>query len=65
MNDVAHTLQLLTPRDLYPLWRCVDLAEQMRELCPDEAQRWKHGIFGLMERWGVERDDLVATSASR
>ena len=51
--------------DLYPAWRCVDLMERLGEMSPEEAIRWQHGIFGLMERWGLEPDDLVPTSASR
>jgi hypothetical protein len=39
--------------------------ERMREMPPDEALRWKHGIFGLMELWGLELADLVKSSASR
>jgi hypothetical protein len=61
----AQTLALLKQQDLYPAWRCVDVMERMGEMSPKEAVRWKHGIFGLMERWGLEPDDLVTTSASR
>jgi hypothetical protein len=25
----------------------------------DDALRWKHGIFGLMELWGLEADELA------
>jgi hypothetical protein len=35
------------------------------EMSPEEAMSWKHGIFGLMVRWGLEPEDLVTTSASR
>jgi hypothetical protein len=49
----------------FPLCGCVDLTERTGEMAAEEAFRWKHGIFGLMERWGLEPDDLVTTSDSR
>jgi hypothetical protein len=49
----------LKPQDRFPLWRCVDLAERLGKMQSDEAVRWKHGTFGLMERWGLEPDDFV------
>ena len=58
MDSVRATLALLKPRDLYPAWRCVDLMERMGEMTTDEAVRWKHGIFGLMELWGLEPEEL-------
>ena len=33
--------------------------ERMGEMSADEAVRWKHGIYGLMELWGLEPDDLI------
>ena len=51
--------------DLYPAWWCVDLMEQSGEMSPDEAIRWKHGIFGQMQLWALEPDDLLTTSDSR
>ena len=64
MDSVRETLALLEPPDLYLLWRCVDLMERMGEMSADEAARWKHGIFGLMELWGLEPGDLVTKSGS-
>jgi hypothetical protein len=29
----------------------------------EEAIRWKHGIFGLMERWRLEADDLTSSDS--
>jgi hypothetical protein len=49
---------LLKAEDLYPLWRCVDLAERHGEMQPEEAMRWKQGIFGLMATRELEPDDL-------
>jgi hypothetical protein len=65
VDSLAQTLALLRPQDLDPAWRCVDLMEQMGEITPEEALRWKHGIFELMEAWGLEPDDFATTSASR
>ena len=36
--------------------------ERMGEMSADEAMRWKHAIFRLMERWGLEPDDLLTSS---
>ena len=50
---------MLHPDELYSLWRYIDLMEQCGEADAEEARRWKHGIFGLMDRWGLEPDDLL------
>ena len=39
--------------------------ERMGEMSADEAVRWKHGIFGLMDLWGLEAKELVISSGSR
>ena len=44
-DDLAPTLSLFRPQDLYPAWRCVDVMEQMGEITPEGAIRWKQGIF--------------------
>jgi hypothetical protein len=49
----------------FPLCRCVDRAERLGEMQPEEAVRWKQGIYGPMATWRLEPDDLVTTSASR
>jgi hypothetical protein len=36
--------------------------EQSGAMAAEEATRWKHGIFGQMERWGLEPSDLATTS---
>ena len=54
-------LSMMTPEDLYPSWRWIDLMERSGEMELDEANRWKEGIFGLMLRWGLEPDQVVAT----
>ena len=28
--------------------------ERKGEISPEESSSWKHGIFGLMELWGLE-----------
>ena len=38
--------------DIYPAWKWIDLTERHGQIDSAEAQRWTHGIFGLMERWG-------------
>ncbi len=45
------------PEHLFPLWSCVDTMEQLGEMPPGDTLRWKHGIFGLMDLWGLEPDD--------
>ena len=37
--------------------------ERMGEMPSHEVIRWKHGIFGLMERWGLEPSVLVPDTA--
>ncbi len=39
--------------------------ERLGQIPSPDALRWKHGIFGLMERWGVEPGDLMKSPASR
>ena len=39
--------------------------ERAGEIRAEEALPWKHGIFGLMELWGLEPEDLATTSDSR
>ena len=59
MNQLPATLALLKPDDLLPAWRMVLALEQAGEMEAGEAQRWKVGIFGLMQRWGLEPDDVI------
>ena len=33
--------------------------EECGEIEPDEAQRWKEGIYGLMILWGLEPGEVV------
>jgi hypothetical protein len=28
-------------------------------MSPEEAVKWKHGIFGLMDMWGLEPEDIA------
>ncbi len=58
-DAIIQTLSMLRPEELYPAWRYLDLMEEVGEMPPQEAKRWKDGIFGLMERWGLRPDDLV------
>ena len=37
----------------------VPLTERLGEMSSAEAIRWKHGIFGMMEPWGLEPEDLL------
>ncbi len=59
MDEVAEVLGLLAPEDLFIVRCCVDSLEQSGEIAASEAARWKDGIFGLMDLWGLEPDDLV------
>jgi hypothetical protein len=34
--------------------------ERAGEIRAEEALRWKHGIFGLMELWGLEEGDVAS-----
>ena len=54
------TLALLKPDDLLPAWRMVVALEQAGEMDAGEAKRWKDGIFELMQRWGLEPDQLIS-----
>ena len=58
-DTITCTLALLNPDDLFPAWRYIDMMEQQGEINREEAQRWKEGIYGLMQLWGLEADDLV------
>ena len=42
-----------------PAWKWVDLMEQHGRMDPAEAQRWKDGIYGLME---LEMEDVLPLS---
>ena len=65
MDDITQALVLLTPDDLFPVWRFVDSMERRGEMGADEAVQWKDGVFVLMVMWGLEPDDLVRSSTSR
>ena len=52
-------LSTMTPDDLWPAWCRVDCLQQLGRMTPDEAERWKHGIFALMVFWDLEPDDLI------
>ena len=52
-DALTRTLSMLKPADLYPAWKWIDLMERAGEMGGVEAQRWKRGIFGLMELWGT------------
>ena len=65
MDDITQALALLTPDDLFPVWRFVDSMERHGEMSDHEAARWKDGVFALMVMWGLEPDDLVRSSVSR
>ena len=58
MDHIAESLRLIRPEELYPLWSCVDLMDQLGEMSPEEAILWKQGIFGLMVLWELEPEDL-------
>jgi hypothetical protein len=58
-DEITATLARLKPDDLYPAWKWIDLMEQHGRMDPAEAQRWKDGIFGLMERWGLGPEDVM------
>ena len=64
MGAIPETLAILRPEELFPLWYLVDSLERSVEMAVEDAVCWKHGIFGLMERWGLEANDLT-TSDSR
>jgi len=63
MDGIPESLALLRPDDLFPVWCLVDSLEQAGEMPPCEALCWKHGIYGLMERWGWSRMTSSARSA--
>jgi hypothetical protein len=39
-----------------------DLMERHGRMTPAEARRWKDGVYGLMELWGLEPDEVLAPS---
>ena len=47
-DTLTRTLALLKPDDLFPAWRYIDLMEPGGEIDPEEARRWKEGIYWLM-----------------
>ena len=60
MDAVRKTLALMEPRDIYPLWRCVDLQERMGIISADEAAQWKQGVFELMVFYELEPGGLAS-----
>ena len=58
-DALTRTLSMLRPADLYPAWKWLDLMERAGEMGGVEAQRGKRGIFGLMQLWGLEADEVV------
>ena len=65
MDDITRALALLTPNDLFPVWRFVNLMERNGDMSANEAVQWKDGVFALMVMWGLEPEDLVRSSTSR
>ena len=59
MRGIPESLALLRPDDLFAVWCLVDSLEQAGDMTAEDAVRWKQGIYGLMELWGLEPDDLV------
>lgn len=57
-RTIVATLAELRPEDLYATWRYADLLEEIGEMSPQEARRWKEGVFGLMVLWGLEPDEV-------
>ncbi len=49
----------MEPDDLWPSWRFVDALDRAGHMDADEAERWKRGIFVLMNRWNLEPDNFV------
>jgi hypothetical protein len=64
-DTITRTLALLKPDHLFPAWKCIDLMAQQGEINPEEARRWKEGIYGLMQLWGLEADDLTGVNGLR
>ncbi len=60
MDEVSRTLSMMKPDDLWPSWRLIDTMERHGKMPPDEAKRWKEGIFGLMKLCGLEPDQVVS-----
>jgi len=56
--ELQRALNALSTEDLFPVWCWVDDLERAGRIDQLETRRWKHGIFGLIELWGVERVDL-------
>lgn len=59
---LQRAIDALRPEDLFPIWCWVDGQERTGRIDAEEAARWKHGIFELMMRWGVEPDRLSGNS---
>ena len=53
---------MMKPEDLWPSWRLIDTMEQHGKMSSEEAKRWKEGIFGLMDLWGLEPDGVLDSS---
>ena len=58
-DEITGTLALLEPDDLYPAWKWIDPMERHGQMEAAEAQCWKDGSFGLMERWGLGPEDVM------
>ena len=59
MDKYAATLALLEPEELESWWRMIRLLEREGKMDSMEAQRWRDGIFRLMERWNLEPSHLA------
>ena len=58
-DPITATLALMKRDDLYPSWRIIHLQEQHGKISAAEAERWKDGIYTLMQRWRLEPDHLT------
>ena len=65
MDVLSRTFAQFRPDDLFPLWSSVDTMEWMGGILPEDAVRWKHGIFGLMVLWGVTPTRLRSDDGCR
>jgi hypothetical protein len=52
----------LLDRPTFPACKYIDMMEQQGEIEPEEARRWKEGIYGLMQLWGLGADDLTCVN---
>ena len=50
---------MLRPDELWAAWCWGHLMERCGEMTPAEARRWKDGVYGLMQLWGLEPDDVL------